>query len=590
MTKKPSDTGAVDPVSAVPEALGRLARMIGAGKRLKLQGAEALGERVRLALVLDGKPLAVHLKPPAAEGAYVRAKGLSIAFEGRGVDSRVGRFLDGLARRLSKRKLAEILRITRAGARPEPGGTGAPVREPFAGGPSGKPSSVPDKAARLGDPVGSESLHWRNFFSSHNLNTEMGDPEWAAGRTIIVELADRECFHSGPGLHPAKAAFFNHPLEGAPEPWEERARSVIAELREGDVVLGAQESMDAVVEGVRREASHADYVLVNFLCTPVVTGEDLNGLARRCGKASGLPTLRETRKMKSERTHLARIAAELRGTGRPRPKPRPNAVNLFGFPKRYRERELKPLLGRLGLEANACVLPDADFDEVARLCRAGLHVFCGVGSGMGPELLEVLGGAAVRVPAPYGLAGSRDCVRAIAAAAGRSKRFPRAWSGMKGLLGKLRSLRRRTRGLRLGIVAPPSGSLADPEFFRGVPMLKLIEEAGFGLDVLAFDPGKAAAREILGGEPAPGTRIIPFRTRAELGERLRAGKFRAVFSDVYFDWRLTSAGKAQFSRRDFEMGLAGAVRSVERLTAACGLRFYERYAAALAKGRGYGRD
>ena len=73
---------------------------------------------------------------------------------------------------------------------------------------------------------------------------------------------------------------------------------------------------------------------------------------------------------------------------------------------------------------------------------------------------------------------------------------------------------------------------------------------------------------------------------ARFGERqvarlLADGPFQAVYSDHHFDRRLSSAGKAQFSLQEFEKGLAGAVRTGQRLLRICRLPFYRRYARYL---------
>ena len=137
-------------------------------------------------------------------------------------------------------------------------------------------------------------------------------------------------------------------------------------------------------------------------------------------------------------------------------------------------------------------------------------------------------------------------------------------------------------GYRLAFVVSEATlpTLRELRFGQGAPLSKMLAEMGFGIDLLYYDPH--------GGEPElppdlRGARVATFRSPWELEKALREGGFQAVYSDMFFDWRVSSAGKARFSSRDFEMGLAGALRSFQRLLAVCRLTFYGRYAAHLAR-------
>jgi hypothetical protein len=110
-------------------------------------------------------------------------------------------------------------------------------------------------------------------------------------------------------------------------------------------------------------------------------------------------------------------------------------------------------------------------------------------------------------------------------------------------------------------------------------MMRMIEEMGFGVDILYYDPHTDGP--VL-GEDNRCARLTTFRTPEDLTRLLKEGEFRAVYSDIFFDWRISAAGKARFSSKDFEMGLEGALRSLRRLLAVCRLPFYQRYGSHLA--------
>jgi len=119
-----------------------------------------------------------------------------------------------------------------------------------------------------------------------------------------------------------------------------------------------------------------------------------------------------------------------------------------------------------------------------------------------------------------------------------------------------KALAERAREHRLAFVLPREelARLNDPAWNAGVPLLPLVAEMGFGVDLL-----------------------VDFRTEEELSGLLENGAFAAVYSDFYFDRRLSRRGKGQFSLAFFEPGLEGSLRSLERLLGLCRLEFYRRY-------------
>jgi hypothetical protein len=109
--------------------------------------------------------------------------------------------------------------------------------------------------------------------------------------------------------------------------------------------------------------------------------------------------------------------------------------------------------------------------------------------------------------------------------------------------------------------------LADPALTWAIPVLKLLREMGFGVEVLCYGQAQKQA-----------ARFTSFSTPEELASLLSEGSFQAVYSEYAYDSRLARAGKAQFSLEEFEMGLGGAARTVQKLTGLCRWPFQRRYA------------
>ena len=131
--------------------------------------------------------------------------------------------------------------------------------------------------------------------------------------------------------------------------------------------------------------------------------------------------------------------------------------------------------------------------------------------------------------APYGLRDSGECVKAIAAAAGREKAFEEVWRRrLAKVLPVWEELRRRAREFRLAFVVSKTTLplLWTLRHGQGAPMMRMIEEMGFGVDILFFDPHDEKPE--LPPE-SRGVSIKAFRTPRELNRALREGSFRAVY-------------------------------------------------------------
>jgi hypothetical protein len=236
---------------------------------------------------------------------------------------------------------------------------------------------------------------------------------------------------------------------------------------------------------------------------------------------------------------------------------------------------------------NAVFIPQMDFSVVPDLARAPLHVLYpnALWQNLYDQLLFDSRIRSIEPPAPYGIVGTRRWVEAVAGAAGGAAD---AGALVERALAPHRerweALRREAARQRLGFVigAGEVHRLCDPGATWGVPLLAMCEEIGFGVDVLIRVTGpdeahKAATRvNAVFAEPAR-HRIKAFLDRERLSKLLADGEFGAVFSEYVGDPRLAAAGKAQFSLQEFEKGIGGALRTAERLLAACRLPLFRRY-------------
>lgn len=563
-----------------PESTAAFAKLLGLS-RVKdgwtLQAVCGLGgTNVRLGLRKGDLPLVIILRPKGAAGSVLETGGLSLSAEGDPGPA-MKRLLEALAGRLGGRTLEEMLKIV------------ADDPETFvemvpAGGASNS-LSVPLAAG----PINLLEPGWRNFFADQDYEVMLGSPELSGNKTIYARYSDRECLYSWSCNDPRKWSFFAYPVT-APSNISGATvfrNGIVMEFDEKDMILGSAEKSDALVESVARASkdSGADYVVFNHFCTPIVMGDDSGTVMRRLGEVSGLTPVYWSQ---VDRDHLNNFGGHFRELFE-RPgffdvPSEKSMVNLFHFPTGFREAELVPLLEGMGVRVNSRQFPDVDFPSMEAIPRAAAHIFCAATSYQS-KLRELLAGTSrpvLTVRAPFGLEGTAECLRAIAAAAGREDAFEAAWkTRLAGILPAWQEMSRQARQCRLAFVVSQSTlpMLWELRHGQGAPMMRMIEEMGFGVDILCYDPHDERPRLAKNSGRAA---IATFRTPRELERALRQGAFRAVYSDIFFDWRISSAGKARFSSKDFEMGLEGALRSFWRLLAVSRLPFYDRYGGHLA--------
>jgi hypothetical protein len=198
------------------------------------------------------------------------------------------------------------------------------------------------------------------------------------------------------------------------------------------------------------------------------------------------------------------------------------------------------------------------------------------------KVFAPLGMRTVTPAPPYGFAGTKAWGGEIARALGRGPAFRRAWSRWRAryaaALGRLRR-EVAVAGARLGFVVAPEdyAALCDPMRTAGIPVLDVAVELGFGIDLLVFAGDGGSADPGIRPAHARAVAIHRFADRSSLETLLRRTPCSAVYSDLYADERVTAAGKTPFSLQLFEPGLAGALRTGERLLGACRLPFYGKY-------------
>ncbi len=414
---------------------------------------------------------------------------------------------------------------------------------------------------------------WRQFFCDREARRNAQTGLELKAPVLNIWHQDLECSFATPDFHGSQVSFFNFP-------WPRRARAgheaqeacadLMTDLRDLDVIHGGSRRLEEALKAAAG-AKGISAVVVHSTCVPTVIGDDAEAVLARAQRRLKVPILYTNPAANQERD-AARILFQ-RALGRARARRRKRCVNLVGFPPGPPRDELARLLAETGLEVNAWAMPEMSLAAAGRFLAAELQVFYPNSAYRRTyqEVFEPLPIQSLFPQAPYGVEGTRRWLMAIAGRYGLARRARAAFErSLRPLSGEWDLCRREALKHRLAFVVDSRqvGRLTDPSRLWGVPALGLLREMGFGVEVLYYGPGARGS-------------LLGFSTPAELEARLKEGNFEAVYSEYFFDRRLTKAGKAQFSLAFFETGLSGALRTLRRFNGLCRWPFYRRYAEYL---------
>ncbi len=447
---------------------------------------------------------------------------------------------------------------------------------------------------------------YADFFAGGEVARSQLDSLDAVNFFAFVQHSDAECVHVNPHCSAPIVWLVNYPWEDRAGTARARSQSqqvgpealdqmLTTDLNEQDVVLGNPDKIERVLAAaVKQHERHGKTVFFSNTCVPVVTGEDVESRVNRVRCQTGCPLLYLTVTPRSMVNVFHDILVERRlAAERATPVREPASINLIGYARTRALEEVLPLLEACGVHVNCVLLPELTPDTIDRMPRATLNVL--LPNQLWQHLYEQVQFSsvlpAISPQAPFGISGTRRWVGEIVRALGLPTDVDAVFAAH--LASRREAWERASAavaGHRIGLVVRGDETyyLTRPAATWGVPIVELLEELGFGLDVLLkVDDRQAAsraAREVhaLFREPARHT-VKGFNSLELLLRRLRESQAEAFLTYHFFDWRVTQAGKNLFSLQAFELGVDGAVRTAERLVHRCSTPFYRRYAAYLQR-------
>lgn len=423
--------------------------------------------------------------------------------------------------------------------------------------------------------------------------------------STFIMHSDLECPFCGPAFSTPMVDLIRHPWDestrnlgkplshqsrflGAPDP----DTTISTELSEHDLIMGNPRRLNTILD----LAVAAPPSPLTIFCTPcpsVVTGEDVRSVVRRHQEQSPVPMLLlEPRAgALTSMWHDLLAHESLQGISS-RGARRPNTINLIGFQRNDATRKLiSEVLSPAGVEVNSLLLPGLDVEGLARFGDASLNVF--FPNALWAEMYELIGELVdlpgMTPPSPYGVKGVRAWLAAVLDVLGLEVDMDTLWD-------QLCTAKFRERWTELCnaagdhwlgfVIGPPEkaiSSFTDPARTWGVPLLEVVGEAGFGLELFvgpmsdASDVAAVEAIERTFGESHKRLAVRAFSNSDELLDELRESRCEAVFTNYFFDRRITGSGKAAFSTQDYEMGFSGAIATAERLLRLCTMSLYRDY-------------
>jgi len=594
------------PLPAAPESGKRLRCGEASRETLeRLLGLEDAPEdcRVRVVVWYDDR-LMVLLGPvgvvrnvltlqQAAPGgqAWLRVGGLAISYNGVTVPEDIGGRVQRRApERMAGHDLASLLGLIEEDPESAP---------------------LPANTAMMGQSVTNLLSTWAGgdayaeFFAVGEIARSQLDSVDLSGSFRFVQHCDNECLMVTPhGVAPL--------IQSVEYPWDNRTRSLdlptdanrvepdidsmaTSELTENDVIMGNPARVRDVLDHMMATPNpEGKITFFSNTCVPIVTGEDVESVVRQYARISETPLVYLTCTPTSmynvfrDLLHNRRLEAEAAAGA-----PDPASVNLVGYAEDSTTDGVRELLSAAGIRVNTHLIPEFSVARLQSLAGAPVSVMYPnhVWENHYVHLKDETRVRCMTPPAPYGWEGSRQWILEVGRALGREAEAERAWADVSARHeADWRAAKAEAAGHRVAIVirSQEVHLLTDPSRTWGVPLLRMLEEAGFATEVFVKADDRKKAREV--AEAIHGLWIDPsrhvlqaFNTFEMMRRRLRDSSAEAVLSYHFFDWRISEAGKNRFSLQIFEMGLPGAARTVRRLAGICRTPFYRRYRDWLAR-------
>lgn len=572
-------------------------------KVLGLDGKDATFRLKAVAWITDHMEIAVEAengkeivfsigKLQAVQLSLFNTKHLTIRCRGEELSSSLNKIIVGeFSGRWFNLKIEKLVKLLVSD--PEFGKPGLPMP---------KPGDVFKKPKSLLDTWGDGDVY-ASFWAKGELERAQLDSIDFFEDCIFIQHSDLECVNVKPCDRGLIMQSVNHPWDNRIRNMERPAGashngakkedagcdigSVSTDLTDEDVIMGSLPKVKQRLDYVLSKNTDK-MVFFSNTCVPTMTAEDVESTVKQYQKKFSVPLTYLTVTPQS----MTNVFIDLLVHRRLRAEqvitePDPHAINLVGFQHDASMDELMKLLIKMEIRVNTLLLPHLKFKDIDIFPQASLNVFM-------PNVLwqhlydQLLAGSRTKYifpGTPYGISRTKKWFMDILSALEKQSDFRELWQeSWNNAKAQWDDLVNEAKNYRLGLClrSDEIHYLLDPANTWGIPLLGMIEEMGFGMDIMMKSgTGDSDAqhfsyiKEIL--EFPDKHHFYTFSDFKSMRKTLLESRCDAVLSNHFFDWRLTESGKNQFSLQYFEKGIDGALRTAKRLLEVCRMPFYKNY-------------
>lgn len=428
---------------------------------------------------------------------------------------------------------------------------------------------------------------WRTFLCDHAMERKQFETFRFEGPQSTVTHGDIECRFITPRSRFDLPRFFNYPepLEGQSD-----AADTFTDLGDLDVIEGGQQKLEALVRSEVARVGDRGPVFVNSTCVPVIIGDDVDMVLAECRGACAQGLFHLSARNVDSVEVLVRFLdqARERVAASGRVGSRPGTVALIGFSAPSGLADLVNLLEAIGVPVVGAMLPDTSEARMARVLEAEVLV-CNPGvhrNRMADRVFRDVPLRRIAPPPPWGIDATAGWALAVADAVGRAGQARPVVEAMRAEVSARMDGRGQPAGTLGFVIAPgEENRLLSPDSATGLPVVPTLRDLRFGVRIAIWAGDGAAFRDtrdrLAAALDGPDVTLVGFADPDALDRALEG--VDAVFSEYFYDTRLTRRGLAQFAARDFRMGFRGATWSRDRLARVVALPFYRRYGAHLGR-------
>ena len=358
-------------------------------------------------------------------------------------------------------------------------------------------------------------------------------------------------------------------------------RCAVLDLTDEDIIMGADKKLYGILDKITQKEN----IPVNILhtCVSKIIGSDMSSLVKELNKKNNAHIVYS--ECSSDKYPIVEFVDLMRRVGLVKKhKSAKKTFNLVGYRNNPGIVELSGILKDFfGIGLNIMFLPKVDLKALKRFPDGNLTVLsqAEIYNGIFCEVFGDSDEDVIRPLLPFGMKQSIAWLRSVTSFFRVPVNGNNKWKEyFRQRRLKWRSLTKQADKFKLGFII--SGDdielLAEPvKYPFGVPLLRCLEEMGFGLNILItsrhnFDEQKEILSDLFLNKKKHRIELLNYPQK--LDEWISGSECRCIYSDLHNDTRVISNGKIPFSVFIFEEGVDGAIRTLESLLALCRIELF----------------